>query len=50
MSLESRPDDNARPEWAEQVGRDGFALLDAIDDAFAPAWLGKTLTPAMRHI
>ncbi|MFG2795062.1 transposase [Streptomyces sp. NPDC048419] len=23
------------------MGRDGFALLDAIDDAFAPAWLGE---------
>lgn len=33
--------DNARLEWAEQVGRDGFALLAAIDDAFAPAWLGE---------
>lgn len=33
--------ENARLEWAEQVGRDGFALLDAIDDAFAPAWLGE---------
>ncbi|MCH0571138.1 hypothetical protein I3F60_18050 [Streptomyces sp. MUM 136J] len=31
---------NARLEREEQVGRDGFALLDAVDDAFAPAWLG----------
>ncbi|MEN3586714.1 IS1182 family transposase [Streptomyces sp. ZYX-F-203] len=33
--------DNARLEWAEQVGRDGFVLLDAIDDRLAPAWLGE---------
>ena len=31
--------ENVRREWAEQVGRDGFALLDAIDGPTAPAWL-----------
>ncbi|WP_369362285.1 IS1182 family transposase [Streptomyces sp. CG4] len=31
--------ENVRREWAEQVGRDGFALLDAIDGLTAPAWL-----------
>ncbi|MFF2429075.1 transposase [Streptomyces mirabilis] len=30
---------DVRREWAEQVGRDGFALLDAIDGPTAPAWL-----------
>lgn len=30
---------NVRREWAEQVGRDGFALLDAVGQATAPAWL-----------
>ncbi|MCX4615468.1 MULTISPECIES: transposase [Streptomyces] len=31
--------ENVRREWAEQVGRDGFALLDAVDEAAAVAWL-----------
>ncbi|MEU2868067.1 IS1182 family transposase [Streptomyces olivoreticuli] len=31
--------ENARREWSEQVGRDGFALLDAIADTSAPVWL-----------
>ncbi len=31
--------ENVRREWAEQVGRDGFALLDAIDGPTAPLWL-----------
>jgi transposase len=31
--------DNVRREWAEQVGRDGFALLDAVDGPGAPGWL-----------
>jgi transposase len=30
---------DARREWAEQVGRDGFAVLDAVNDPAAPAWL-----------
>lgn len=33
--------EDVRREWAEQVGRDGFALLDAIDAPGAPDWLGK---------
>ncbi|MFJ1554719.1 transposase [Streptomyces mirabilis] len=31
--------ESVRREWTEQVGRDGFALLDAIDGPTAPAWL-----------
>ena len=31
--------DNVRQEWAGQVGRDGFAVLDAIDAPAAPRWL-----------
>lgn len=31
--------EDARRQWAEQVGRDGFTLLDAIGAARAPAWL-----------
>ena len=31
--------DNARQEWAEQVGRDGFALLEAIYAPASPGWL-----------
>ncbi|MFE7753390.1 IS1182 family transposase [Streptomyces sp. NPDC057428] len=31
--------ENVRREWAEQVGRDGFALLDAVDQSAAPLWL-----------
>ncbi|MGW2564359.1 IS1182 family transposase [Streptomyces sp. NPDC001514] len=38
--------ENVRREWAEQVGRDGFHLLDAVDDAAARAWLREM--PAMR--
>ncbi|MFF0044188.1 transposase [Streptomyces mirabilis] len=38
--------ENVRREWAEQVGRDGFALLDAIDGPAAVAWLREV--PAVR--
>ncbi|MET8631135.1 IS1182 family transposase [Kitasatospora sp. NPDC004669] len=31
--------DNVRTEWAEQVGRDGFTLLDAVEMPNAPVWL-----------
>jgi transposase len=31
--------DNVRAEWAEQVGRDGFTILDAVFAPGAPAWL-----------
>ncbi|MFF7995898.1 IS1182 family transposase [Kitasatospora xanthocidica] len=31
--------DNVRQEWAEQVGRDGFVLLEAAHAAGAPLWL-----------
>jgi transposase len=33
--------EDARERWAGQVGRDGFALLDAIDTPQAPGWLGQ---------
>ena len=33
--------DNVRAEWAQQVGRDGFALLQAVDAPAAPGWLGE---------
>jgi hypothetical protein len=38
--------ENVRREWAEQVGRDGFVLLDAVDETAALAWLGEV--PAVR--
>lgn len=38
--------ENVRREWAEQVGWDGFALLDAIDGPAAVAWLREV--PAVR--
>lgn len=38
--------DNVRTEWAEQVSRDGFTILDAIDAPGAPAWLREI--PAVR--
>ncbi|MFD8222262.1 IS1182 family transposase [Streptomyces sp. NPDC059697] len=31
--------DNVRQEWAEQVGRDGFTILEAVYAPQAPAWL-----------
>ncbi|MFF1740771.1 IS1182 family transposase [Streptomyces mirabilis] len=31
--------DNVRTEWAEQVGRDGFTILEAVYACEAPAWL-----------
>ena len=31
--------EDARGQWAEQVGQDGFALLDAVGASQAPAWL-----------
>ncbi|MEU6067696.1 transposase [Streptomyces sp. NPDC047082] len=31
--------DNVRQEWAEQVGRDGFSVLEAVYAPRAPAWL-----------
>jgi transposase len=31
--------DNVRQRWAEQVGRDGFTLLDAVAAPGEPAWL-----------
>jgi Transposase DDE domain len=31
--------DNVRQEWADQVGRDGFTLLQAVYTPSAPAWL-----------
>ncbi|MEU9015044.1 transposase [Streptomyces sp. NPDC048479] len=37
---------NVRQEWAEQVGRDGFTLLDTADQATAPLWLREI--PAMK--
>ncbi|MFI8075562.1 transposase [Streptomyces sp. NPDC086033] len=38
--------ENVRREWAEQVGRDGFALLDAVDGPAAVGWLREV--PAVR--
>ncbi|MEU2517137.1 IS1182 family transposase [Streptomyces syringium] len=38
--------DHVRREWAEQVGRDGFAFLDAVGQAAAPLWLREI--PAVR--
>lgn len=38
--------ENVRREWAEQVGRDGFTLLDAVERATAPIWLREI--PAVR--
>ncbi|MGW2559373.1 hypothetical protein ACWCXB_09035 [Streptomyces sp. NPDC001514] len=38
--------ENVRRECAEQVGREGFTLLDAIADLYSPAWLGEL--PAVR--
>ncbi|MGX5183559.1 transposase [Streptomyces avermitilis] len=38
--------ENVRREWAEQVGRDGFVLLDAVEETAALAWLGEV--PAVR--
>ncbi|MFE5597532.1 IS1182 family transposase [Streptomyces sp. NPDC056549] len=38
--------ENVRREWAEQVGRDGFVLLDAVGQAAAPLWLREI--PAVR--
>ncbi|WP_030549401.1 IS1182 family transposase [Streptomyces albus] len=40
--------ENVRREWAEQVGRDGFVLLDAVDEAAARAWLREI--PAVRTL
>ncbi|MEV0938739.1 IS1182 family transposase [Streptomyces phaeochromogenes] len=40
--------ENVRREWAEQVGRDGFVLLDAVDEAAAWAWLREI--PAVRTL
>ncbi|MFF1744494.1 transposase [Streptomyces mirabilis] len=31
--------DNVRQEWAEQVGRDGFSILEAVYAPQAPVWL-----------
>ncbi|MFD7054806.1 transposase, partial [Streptomyces mirabilis] len=31
--------DNVRTEWAEQVGRDGFTILEAVHAPGAPGWL-----------
>jgi transposase len=31
--------DNVRTEWAEQVGRDGFTILEAVFAAEEPGWL-----------
>ncbi|MFV2011494.1 MULTISPECIES: hypothetical protein [unclassified Micromonospora] len=31
--------DDVRTRWAEQVGRDGYPILDAIAASAAPAWL-----------
>jgi transposase len=31
--------DDVRRQWAEQVGRDGFTILDAVAAPAAPAWL-----------
>src|SRR5262249_2300167 len=31
--------DDVRTRWAVQVGRDGFAILDAVAAPHAPAWL-----------
>ncbi|MFI6356404.1 IS1182 family transposase [Streptomyces sp. NPDC050743] len=31
--------DNVRKEWAEQVGRDGFTVLEAVFTPAAPGWL-----------
>ena len=33
--------EDARGQWAGQVGRDGFMLLDAVGAPQAPAWLGQ---------
>ncbi|MFJ8785353.1 transposase [Streptomyces sp. NPDC102476] len=38
--------ENVRRDWAEQVGRDGCVLLDAVDEAAAPGWLREI--PAVR--
>lgn len=40
--------ENVRREWAEQVGRDGFVLLDAVDAATTLAWLHEI--PAVRTL
>lgn len=37
--------DNVRQEWAEQVGRDGFAILEAVDRSTDLPWLREV--PAM---
>ncbi|MFF1392908.1 transposase [Streptomyces sp. NPDC058287] len=40
--------DNVRQEWAEQVGRDGFTILEAIYAPRAPAWLREV--PAVQAL
>jgi IS5 family transposase len=48
--------DNVRQEWAEQVGRDGFTILEAVYAPRAPAWLRevpavlKDLPPGRRRL
>ncbi|MBV9022560.1 MAG: IS1182 family transposase [Streptomycetaceae bacterium] len=36
--------DNVRTEWAEQVGRDGFTILEAVHAPQAPQWLREIPT------
>ncbi|MFJ9908132.1 hypothetical protein ACIRVK_35550 [Streptomyces sp. NPDC101152] len=40
--------EDVRREWAEQVGRDGFVILDAVDETTDLAWLGEI--PAVRTL
>jgi transposase len=39
--------EDARRQWAEQAGRDGFTLLDAVSAPRVPEWLAWV--PAQRH-
>ena len=40
--------EDVRRQWAEQVGRDGFVILDAVDETTAWAWLSEI--PAVRTL
>lgn len=41
--------DNVRAEWAEQVGRDGFTLLEAIYTGVSPGWLRQIPAVQVLH-
>ncbi len=34
--------ENVRQKWAEQVGRDGFTILETVFSPAAPGWLRQT--------